>query len=55
MAEIAVTVGVLVVGIAGWYALWRRRVASALERVPVCTGRTPPPDRQPPDFSDHSR
>ena len=38
MAEIAVAgaaAGMVLAGFVGWYGRWRRRVASALERVPV--------------------
>jgi hypothetical protein len=45
MTEITVTAGVagmFLAGGAAWYARWRRRVASALEQVPVRTDRPAP-------------
>jgi hypothetical protein len=32
-------VGLFVAGFAAWYTLWRLRLASRLERVPVKSGR----------------
>jgi hypothetical protein len=45
MTDITETVGVaglFLAGGAAWYARWRRRVASALEQVPVRTDRPAP-------------
>ncbi len=35
-------VGLFVTGFVGWYTLWHRRAAAALERVPVGTDRSTP-------------
>jgi uncharacterized iron-regulated membrane protein len=45
MAEIMFVlgaVGLFVTGFVGWYTLWHRRAAAALERVPVGTDRSTP-------------
>jgi hypothetical protein len=57
MSEIAVIVGAAGVSVAGfvaWYALWRRRVATAFRRVPVGTARSMPAVRRGADLPDNS-
>jgi hypothetical protein len=39
------SVGLCAVGVAAWYAAWRLRLASKLERVPVRSGRSVPVPR----------
>jgi len=58
MAEIAVAgaaLGMFLAGSVGWYARWRRRVASALECVPVRTNRPAPVHRRGADPLSNSR
>jgi hypothetical protein len=58
MSEIAVIGGaaeMFVAAFVAWYALWRRRVATALRRVPVGTARTVPVVRRRADLPGNSR
>jgi hypothetical protein len=58
MSEIAVIVGaaaMVVAGFVAWYALWRRRVATAFRRVPVRTARPVPVVRRGVDLPGDSR